>query len=929
MSLARRALALSPSVGRISVVAALGALLLSAPLLAQAPSARISGRVLDAATGQGIPDVGIQIVGTLAGTTSGVAGRYTLSEVRPGTITLQFRRLGFQPKTVTGLLLQPGEAITQDVTLTSASVALTAVRVNAALERGSVREALDRQRTAVGVVNGVTAEQIARAPDRDAAQAVQRVSGVTVQDGRYVFVRGLGERYTNTSLNGARLPSPETERKVVPLDLFPATLLQTITTTKTFTPDLPGDFAGATVDIQTREFPARTTWAITNAIGANDAATGRRILAAPRTGTEWLGYAGRQRDLPLPVRANGSFTQSGITQPMINGAVASFRNVWSPARSSGIANTSWSSSVGGQAPVGRQSVGYLLSGSYALAQEVRRDEEHAIAVGDGVGRQRPFNAFVGETGEQSVRWGGLANFGALLGDRTHVTLNNLYARTADNQAHEDEGLLDKFDAAARRSWLSFVARTVQSSQLRVERLVSARQNLEIGLTTSSTSRQEPDRAELVYVKDPGGAYLWLAGEGDGAERSFSSLRERNLSATADYRLELLSVQRPLQLRLGVATRRTSRDVEQLNYGIGATGLSNAELALPAESIFDGRFSQPSARYFRLGNNSDGGAYTATDGVGAGYVMLEYPLAERVRVVGGARVERWHLALHSEPVAGERGDTLYRATDVLPSLSVILRLSDQQTLRLAASRTLSRPEYRELSRLTYRNPVGEVDFVGNPALERARIHNLDLRWEAYPRRGEVVSIALFGKRFDRPIEMIQIGTAGGALNSYVNARAATNYGMEIDARTALDVVAGALSPWTVFTNLTLMRSRIELGNEEISALTNARRAMVGQAPYVVNAGLQYDAPSGATSASLLYNVVGPRVTAAGSIPVPDQYLMPRPMLDLTVQQTLSRAAAVRVSARNILDAPVLETQGSVVRTRYTTGRVVSVGVSIQR
>src|SRR5215208_3602067 len=230
---------------------------------AQSPAAertgKLVGRVVDAESGAGISDAGVQVVGTTMGTSSGVDGRYTIANVPAGTITIQVRRIGYQPKTVTGLLLDAGQTLEQSVSLSSAALRLTATLVTASAERGTVAEALDQQRNAAGIVTAITSEQIARSPDADAAQAVQRVSGVTVQGGRYVFVRGLGERYTTASLNGARLPSPEPERKVVPLDLFPSGLIQSVTTAKTFTPDLPGDFGGASVDIKLREFPARRT----------------------------------------------------------------------------------------------------------------------------------------------------------------------------------------------------------------------------------------------------------------------------------------------------------------------------------------------------------------------------------------------------------------------------------------------------------------------------------------------------------------------------------------------------------------------------------------------------------------------------------------------------------------------------------------------
>ncbi len=246
-----RSLSRSIALGAVVLV---GASALSAQTI---PTGRVVGRVIDATTGQGITDAGVQVVGTTIGTHSGVDGRYTVQGIPAGTVTIQVRRIGFTPKEITGLLLAGGQTLEQNITLTPAAARVAAQVVTASAERGTVNESLDQQRTAVGVVNAITAEQISKSPDGDAAQAVQRVSGVTVQDSKYIFVRGLGERYTTSSLNGARVPSPEPEKRVVPLDMFPSGLLQSITTAKTFTPDQQGDFAGGMVDIRTREFPAR------------------------------------------------------------------------------------------------------------------------------------------------------------------------------------------------------------------------------------------------------------------------------------------------------------------------------------------------------------------------------------------------------------------------------------------------------------------------------------------------------------------------------------------------------------------------------------------------------------------------------------------------------------------------------------------------
>src|SRR5688572_7588534 len=245
--------------GRSALVLLAVLLLPPAPLAAQAPATgRIVGRVVDAAQGAPIAGAQVELDGSGLRVISALDGRYSLTGVPAGLAVVRVRMIGYTAKVISGIPVRAGEATEQDVALGASVVELAEITVTSEAERGSVSRALEEQRNALGIVNAVSSEQIRRSPDSDAGQAVQRVSGVTVQDGKYVFVRGLGERYTTTSLNGARVPSPEPERKVVPLDMFPSSLIETITTSKTYTADQPGDFSGAQVNIKTREFPAQT-----------------------------------------------------------------------------------------------------------------------------------------------------------------------------------------------------------------------------------------------------------------------------------------------------------------------------------------------------------------------------------------------------------------------------------------------------------------------------------------------------------------------------------------------------------------------------------------------------------------------------------------------------------------------------------------------
>lgn len=904
----------------------------AAALHAQAPTGRITGRVLDEKTGQGIADVAIQVVGAeprlSVGARSGVDGRFTMNGVRAGTVTLHARRLGFQPKTVTGILVNAGQVVQQDIVLAATTVTLAAVTVSAEKERGSVSQALDQQRNAAGVVNAITAEQISRSPDGDAAQAVQRVSGVTVQDGKYVFVRGLGERYTTTSLNGARMPSPEPERKVVPLDLFPTGLLQSITTSKTFTPDQPGDFSGASVDIRTREFPARRSFTYSATSGFSTVTRGQALPFAPGVGGEQFAMASRSRWLPGYVHAVGDLTTANQEQQ--NLIVNAFRDVWQAGTRGSRPNGSFNASVGGNDPVLGQRIGYLVSGTYSSVQELKRGEQRALAFATDHGGTREVNRFDGTTGRSSALWGGLANFSTLLGATTRLSLNNTYTRTADNDARVERGTYEDLALPVEVQRLDYVERRVWSSQLAGETTVG-RHGLNWSVTTSGVTRDEPDRSEFVTEirTDPTtGAerQLWVNTLPEGAVRTFAQLAEDATEGRADYRLALGSGDQ-VTVKVGALGRSVSRDAGVNAFGIFARAMSDADRALPPETLFGGQFTTPDSSRIQVRSLAQGGDYRATDRLAAGYGMVDYAPSPSWRIVAGARVEQSRVRVDATSTLHESATARRDFTDVLPSLAVTFRPTPGQNLRASVTRTLARPEYRELAALRTRDVLGGVDVRGNPDLVRTLIDNADLRWEWYPAAGEVLSVGLFAKHFTNPIERVFRASNTNSLLTFVNAPSADNLGLELEARKGLGMVHDALRGLTAFSNVTLMRSRIHIGATE-TAITSTERAMMGQAPYVVNAGLTWAAASSGFTTTLLYNRVGDRISEAGEKPLPDVRELARDVLDFSLRAPIAGAYSFRFDAKNLLDAPFVVQQGAVIRQRWSMGRTLQLGVTYQ-
>ena len=899
----------------------------AADLTAQA-TGRIVGRVVEGQQGAPVAGATVEVDGTDRRAVTALDGRYVLERVPAGAVSLRARMIGFGPKLVTGVLVPDGGSVAQDIALAAEAVQLAEISVSAESERGTVNRALEEQRNATNIVSAITAEQIGKSPDGDAGQAVQRVSGVTVQDGRYIFVRGLGERYTTASLNGARIPSPEPERKVVPLDLFPSSLLEGITTSKTFTPDQPGDFSGASVNLKTRDFPERRVITFSASAGLNSAATGKDVVRAPVVGEEWLGFAGSERRIPETAEAAGNLR--GLDQSQINTIIGSFRNAWSGRVDNGSANGGLGFTIGGEDPVFRQPIGYIGSFSYSYGQEARADESRSLIMATSNGFQ-PLNQTVGSTSRNSVLWGGILNLSTRLGSKHKVQLNNTYNRSADNEATRLAGENEEFNLDLDITRLTFVQRTVRSHQLTGEHLLGDDHLVDWSLNASRVNRYEPDRSDIAYIAqiDPAtGAsqpVAWL-GAPRSATRTFSDLGESSYEGQGNYRLFLGSSANPAILKVGGAYRAVDRDVDSRAFDITNRGLSAADRQAPPEQIFAGPFAQDSR--LSLFVNANGGRYDARDRLAAGYGQMEFQLTDRLRVIGGARVEHWTLELNTLDPQGVTTSTDRDNTDVLPSLALNYQLTEDQVIRVSAAQTLSRPEYREISPVSSFEPIGGLITFGNPNLRRALIQNFDARWEWYPAAGEVLSVGVFAKRFNDPIERVFVNLTGALANSFVNAEKADNYGVELEVRKGLGMLSPALSPLSVFANTTLMHSSITPGNTDISSLTSTDRPMVGQAEYVVNAGLTYG-NGGGLSATALYNVVGARIVEAGAVPFPDAYEHARQVLDVSFQFPVFGVASLKLDAKNLLDSPYEIVQGGVLRSRYKAGRVFALGATWQR
>jgi TonB-dependent receptor len=441
------------------------------------------------------------------------------------------------------------------------------------------------------------------------------------------------------------------------------------------------------------------------------------------------------------------------------------------------------------------------------------------------------------------------------------------------------------------------------------------------VTSSDISRQEPDRSEYVSSLDTA-VPIWYNQEG--SFRAYGGLEERGFEGSANYRFDFGGA-RGHVLRMGVNARNTDRTAYDKGYSIFTREWSPTDprWQVTPETFFDGRFSSNGETLFGISIFNAGGNYRAEDRLAAGYAMAEIGIGDRMRLIGGARVERSDVRVEYEDVLGTLGVSEPSYTDVLPSLALNYDLTSNQKLRLSASQTLARPEYREIAPICYRAGLGEEQRCGNPDLVRTLIRNFDARWEWYPSPTEALSLGVFAKRFQDPIEARYQGRSGTNSLWFENAESAVNYGVELEVMRDLGNLSPALAPFSVFANATLMRSEVDTGLEG-----DASRPMTGQAPYVLNTGITYTTPSRATSATILYNVVGERIINArpSGQTVPDIIERSRPMLDLAFRFPVIGSMAGKLDLKNLLDSPHEVVQGDLQRVYHRSGRSLSVGLS---
>ena len=894
----------------------------------------IAGQVLDKTTGRPLPFSNVVLVGTQIGAQSDLDGRFRLTLVPPGLHSVRALRIGFAPSQIDSVKVIDGETTSLTFALGPVAQQLQTVQVEAGPTRATSEDGLlALQKAAPRVSDGISAEAIKRAPGSDASDAILRVTGVSVLNKKFPVVRGLAERYSNTLLNGVDLPSPEPLKKIVPLDLFPSSLLESIVVNKTATPDRPGDFAGGSVEITTKEFPDERVGELSLSVGYGSQSTFRKVSQLPQHGLDFLGFdSGNRRQMPAnaPLPGPPGSDSERFAEDL--------RNIWTPAPSTILPDLGMGINLGGRFGSESNPFGYAAALTYSRKTDFTPNRLSQLLFDQTTGiADKGYVAYESST---SVDLGVILNLAAMAGQASKFGWKNLYTRTAEELLARSTGFETYNGPAERLIYQArYITRDLLQTQLTGDHLIEALFNsrIEWKATLAASARDEPENRSLIYFKQLSDGQFVQAPPNP-SPYWFRFLDDQVRGAQLDWSIP---VDRALPVgslvKFGGGSRARDRAFDASYYEIVVRqGMALAEPTgfLPEQALAPENIGT----VFVLDNRGTYALpYEADDDLTSAYAMLDLPLPANVRVIGGMRMEDWRLNVFqgsrenpiNEPTRRHNGDYLW-------SGNLTWGVTDRQNVRLAAYRTVARPDPREVAPDYYVAITGDCANQGNPEVERTRILNGDVRWEMYPAAGELFSISGFYKHFDRPIaELLTYPGSSACTTEYINVDQARLLGAELELRKALAFLPGAWSRLAVGINVTLVDSRADFRPTD-DLLLNLR--LQGQSNYIANLNLLYTDADRGIEGSVLVNGFGDRIvrygiaslTQAGElIQVPHVMEQGRVTVDAKLQKKLGRGLSASISGRNLTDAEVNFYQGSNVgrvRTGYQRpGMSLNLGV----
>lgn len=877
-------------------------LCLSLLSFSQAQSIKLTGKVLNEKN-EPLAGVSVKIVGG-GGTTTDIEGRFSLS-LSPGKkYDLEFTAIGYTAKTINETEVTAGQVNELNITLevkaqTGDNVVVTAKTSTARKE--TVNAVIAFQKNTNTVASVISAESIRRSPDKNTGEVLKRTPGASIQEGKFIVIRGLADRYNQAMLNGILLTSTEPDRKTFSFDLIPASMIDNIIINKAFVPEYPGEWAGGLIQVNTKDIPSKNFFNIQAGTGFNSQTIGKKFYKDQKGKTDWLGFDDGTRALPPSYTRKAEFD---ILSPAEKTAIGKqMRNAWTPAETSAPLNVSFLLNGGFSGKLFGKIIGGTLGISYNKNNKYLKLVNRSNALSSNVFTTN--YDFNDDRYVQEVTVGALGSFSMQLNPLNKISVKSIINVNSPNSVTRRSGIDFSRDEDIMATELSFKQNTFFTVQVNGDHSITKPLKLKWYGAFNILDGYIPDQRRIAYSKlrntqDLFRLLISNTLSQQSGSRIYQSLSDYIYTAGGDlnYTFNWLGQKQAIKSGYMLQVKDRLYDAQLFaNY----LPLDNPTLRLlPADQVFapenfgDGTgnklaFDAIKGKTFR---------YLANTILNAGFLQFDNQLTKSLRVVWGLRVENYDQLVGSVKKWDPR-HTYTKVTDYLPGLNATLKLDTKTNLRLSGSQTVIRPELRELSFLNLYDFELNASVQGNPSLKRIKVSNLDLRYELYPRAGEVLTAGIFYKHFKDPIEQLfNEGTGGASTFSYQNAEQAKSYGAELELRKKLDFANG-LKNFTFQANATYIKSRVKDKGFSID------RPLQGQSPYVLNLGLLYDLEKAGFSTTILYNQIGERIYLVGDLTggagSPDIYEAPRALLDFQMSKKLIKnKAEIRLNISDLLN-----------------------------
>ncbi len=887
--------------------------ILAGQVAATAQLSTIKGKVTDEQSSEGVIGASVLIEGTSHGIATDIEGNFELKSVLPGSYTLIISSVGYQSQKIQGVKVASEEAVMLEVKLKEAAEMMEAVVVRAARTTGTQSAVISEIRHAAQVVSGVSQQQIRISQDRDAAQVMSRIPGVTVVDGRFVMVRGIPERYNQVVLNNAIAPSTEIDRRTFSFDLIPSHVLDRMLVYKSGSADNPGDFAGGLIKVYTNNAAENNFLSVTVSGGVRAGTTFNPYLQSKGSSTDVLGFDNGYRALPSSFPATNLRDLPGSSPTRIT-AAQSLQNNFVARQTTATPDMGAGITLGRSWQLGNARLSTLtsvnLSQSYQSSQrEFFRYLETA---------EKRF-AYIDNYYEKENKAGILSNWNLNLNAYNKIAFKNLFNQIGENLTvlRTGEDFIQQAGLPRKNYMYEYRSRTIYSGQLEGTHIFPASSstlNWVFGL--NHLAENQPDLRRFRTIRNApantavdGNEYRMITPPSSNlydTGRYFGKLSETGGSHGLNYDIRIGgSESAPIRLKAGYLADYRSRkfNTRYFSYLIpGTVSIDEQERLenLPLEQIFSNQnISGQNSFRIEEGTRSND-SYTASNLLGAAYAGITIPVG-RLNMAAGLRGEYNVLKLKSSNESGNKVNVNNSRLSPLGFLNLDYDLTTASKLRFAYNRTLNRPEFREIAPFLFYDYEFDSERIGNPNLKIASIDNFDLRYEFYPREGEVLSVGGFYKYFTNPIETLILIRSESPGFSYQNAGKAYNYGVELELRKSLEGLTGSsfLDKLSVNMNASYIYSTVDYG-QNASPGQERKRALQGQSPYIVNAIASYLDEDSGWQFSASYNIFGKRIFAVGSSMFPTIYELPRNSVDLTVSKNFRRNLSVKAGVQDLLN-----------------------------